>query len=50
MSAQSITNLLASIVTVALITTVVSRGSQTATVIRAAGDAFAGSLRAATGR
>jgi hypothetical protein len=50
MSAQSITNLLGAIVTVALVTTIVSRGSQAATVIRAAGDAFGSSLRAATGR
>lgn len=42
-------NIAASIVTVALVTTVVSRPNS-AKVIRAMGDAFAGSIRAAIGR
>lgn len=42
-------NVLGSIVTVALVTTVVSR-PQSAAVIRAFGDAFGGSIRAALGK
>lgn len=42
-------NILASIVAVALVTTVVSR-PQSAAIIRAFGDAFSGSIRAAMGR
>lgn len=42
-------NVIGSIVTVALVTTVVSRPTS-ATVIRAMGDAFAGSIRAALGK
>lgn len=42
-------NVLGSIVTVALVTTIVSR-PQSAQVIRAMGSAFAGSIRAALGR
>lgn len=41
-------NVLGAIVTVALVTTIVSRPTS-ATVIRAMGDAFAGSIRAALG-
>lgn len=40
-------NLLGAIVTVALVTTIVSRGSQSAAVIRSLGDAFSGSIRSA---
>lgn len=40
-------NILGSIVTVALVTTIVSRPNSAA-VIKAMGDAFAGSIRAAT--
>lgn len=42
-------NILGAIVTVALVTTIVSRPTS-ATVIRAMGDAFAGSIRAALAR
>jgi len=42
-------NVLGSIVTVALVTTIVSRPTS-ASVIRAMGDAFAGSLRASLGK
>lgn len=44
-----VANIAASIVTVALVTTVVSRPNS-ARVIRAMGDAFAGSIRAAIGK
>lgn len=47
MTAQKAFDLLGAIVTVALVTTVLARGSQTAQVIRAFGDAFSGSIRAA---
>jgi hypothetical protein len=49
MNFDKIANIFGAIVTVALVTTVVSRTSS-ATVIRAFGDAFAGSLRAAQGK
>lgn len=42
-------NILGAIVTVALVTTIVSRPTS-ASVIRAGGEAFAGSIRAAMGR
>jgi hypothetical protein len=42
-------NILGAIVTVALVTTIVSRPTS-ATVIRAMGDAFSGSIRAALAR
>lgn len=42
-------NLLGAIVTVALVTTIVSRPTS-ASVIRAMGDAFSGSIRAAQGK
>lgn len=45
---EQFANVLGSIVTVALVTTIVSRPTS-ATVIRAMGDAFAGSIRAALG-
>jgi len=49
MNADKIANILGAIVTVALVTTVVSRPTS-ASIIRAFGDAFSGSLRAAQGR
>lgn len=49
MSGDRIFNVLGSIVTVALVTTVVSR-PQSAQVIRAMGNAFSGSIRAAMGK
>lgn len=49
MTGDRIFNVLGAIVTVALVTTVVSRPTS-AQVIRAMGDAFAGSIRAALGR
>jgi hypothetical protein len=49
-NADKLFNLLGAIVTVAMVTTVVMRGSQSAAVINAVGDAFSGSLRAAMGR
>lgn len=42
-------NILGSIITVALVTTIVSR-STSATVIKSMGDAFSGSIRAALGK
>lgn len=48
MQTNSILNVLGAIVTVALVTTVVSH-PQSAQVIRALGDAFSGSIRAASG-
>lgn len=49
MSGDKLFNVLGAIVTVALVTTIVSR-PQSARVIRAMGDAFAGSIRAALGK
>lgn len=49
MNGDKLFNVLGAIVTVALVTTIVSR-PQSARVIRAMGDAFAGSIRAALGR
>lgn len=49
MNLDKVFNIFGAIVTVALVTTVVSRTSS-ATVIRAFGEAFSGSLRAAQGR
>lgn len=49
MNADKIANVLGAIVTVALVTTIVSR-STSAGVIRAFGDAFSGSIRAALGK
>jgi hypothetical protein len=46
---DKIFNVAGAIVTVALVTTIVSRPNS-ATVIRSMGDAFAGSIRAALGR
>lgn len=49
MSADRLFNVLGAIVTVALVTTVVSR-STSASVIRAFGEAFSASIRAAMGK
>ena len=49
MNADGIVGIAASIVTVALIWVVVT-GPQTSAVIRAAGESFAGAIRAAQGR
>lgn len=49
MNADKIANVLGAIVTVALVTTIVA-SPNTAQVVRAFGDAFGGSLRAAMGR
>ena len=49
MNGDKIANVLGAIVTVALVTTIVSR-STSAQVIRAFGDAFSGSIRAALGK
>ncbi len=49
MSGDRLFNVIGSLVTVALVTTIVSR-PQSAQVIRAMGSAFAGSIRAAMGR
>ncbi len=49
MTPDKIVNVLSAIVTVALVTTIVSRPTS-ASVIRAAGEAFSGSIRAAMGR
>jgi hypothetical protein len=46
-NADKITNIVGAIVTVALVTSVLIRGSQAAQVIRAVGDAFSGSISAA---
>lgn len=46
---DKVTNIFGAIVTVALVTTIVSRPTS-ATVIRSMGDAFAGSIRAALGK
>ncbi len=47
MKPDTFLNLLGAIVTVALVTTILMRGSQAANVIRALGTAFSGSIRAA---
>lgn len=49
MNADRLFNVMGAIVTVALVTTIVSR-STSAQVIRAFGEAFSGSIRAAMGR
>lgn len=49
MNADKALNVLGAIVTVAMVTTIVSR-SNSANVIRAFGEAFSGSLRAALGK
>lgn len=49
MNLDRVTSIFASIVTVALVTTVVSRPNS-ANVIKAVGEAFSGSLRAAMGK
>ncbi|UGC97984.1 hypothetical protein [Rhodococcus phage P19] len=48
MQTNTIVNVLGAIVTVALVTTIVSR-TESANVIRSFGDAFSGSIRAAMG-
>lgn len=50
MNADKVFNILGAIVTVAMVTTVVMRGSQSATVIKSLGDAFSGAIRASMGR
>lgn len=50
MNADKLFNLLGSIVTVAMITAVLQRGSQAALVIRALSNGFRGSITAALGR
>lgn len=50
MQVNSIFGLAGAIVTVALVTTIVTRGKESAAVIKAAADGFSGSLRAAQGR
>lgn len=49
MNADKAFNILGAIVTVALVTTIVSRPNS-ATVIRAFGEAFSGSIKSAMGR
>lgn len=49
MGADKLFNVLGAIVGVALVTTIVSR-STSASVIRASGEAFSGSIRAALGK
>jgi hypothetical protein len=49
MTADKVFNLLGSIVTVALVTSILSPRSQTAKVVRALGDFFIGSIQAALG-
>lgn len=49
MNASGLVNILGAIVTVAMVTTIVSHPESSA-VIRAFGDAFSGSLRAAMGK
>lgn len=48
MNLDSITSLASFIVVVALVTTVLRRGSSAAQVIRAVGDSFSSAIRAAT--
>ena len=50
MNASKLTDVALSIVTVALVTTLLLPGRQTPAVIREGGSAFSGSLRAAMGR
>lgn len=47
---DKIANIVGAIVTVALVTAVLARGTQAAQVITATGNAFSGSLKAAQGR
>lgn len=49
MNAERAFNLAGSIVTVALVTSVLMRGSAASQLVRAVGDAFSGSLRTAMG-
>lgn len=48
--ADKAANILGAIITVALVTTVLTRGSETARVITAFGNMFSGALRTAMGR
>lgn len=50
MNLDKMFNVAGGILTVALVTTVLMRGSQAAQVIRAIGDTFSGSVRAAMGK
>lgn len=50
MNADRMFNILGMIVTVALVTTILARGSATASIITAFGNAFSGSIRSAQGR
>jgi hypothetical protein len=50
MNADKVAAIAGSIVTVALVTTVLMRGTQAGQVIRAIGDAFSQSIRTAQGR
>ncbi len=50
MNLDRLANILGMIVVVAGVTTVLMRGTAAASVIRALGDGFSGSLRAAQGR
>lgn len=50
MNADRVFNLAGAIVTVALVSSVLIRGSQASQVIRAIGEAFSGSLRVAMGQ
>lgn len=47
MNLDRIFNIFGGVLTIALITSVLIRGSEAATVIRSVGDAFSGSIRAA---
>lgn len=50
MNADKIANIIGTIVTVALVTTILQNGSNASAVIRALGDAFSHSIAAAQGR
>lgn len=50
MNGDKILTVLGSIVTVALVTTIVVNGAGAASVLKAAGDFFSGALRAAQGK
>lgn len=47
MNADRIFNIFGGVLTIALVTSVLIRGSEAAQVIRSVGDAFSGSIRAA---
>lgn len=50
MNSSQIVGLFASIVTLAMISVAIYNGDKTARIIKAAGDTFAGSIEAATGK